>query len=83
VKGYETMNPASITPHIGAALKICKNRIMPGAPLRAKLIAENYMTDADLLIIFVVYKGEYRILSGKKDFWDGQRNGYATYVLFL
>jgi purine-nucleoside phosphorylase len=67
VKGYETMNPASITPHIGCSPEdFAKTVLMPGDPLRAKLIAENYLTDAELV-------NNIRGIQGYTGYYQGKR----------
>ena len=44
------MKPASITPHIGCSPEdFAKTVLMPGDPLRAKHIAETYLTDYELV----------------------------------
>lgn len=68
------------TPHNEAKLgEIAKTVIMPGDPLRAKYIAENFLEDAKLVNQIrgmYAYTGNYQ---GKKITIMASRNGNAKY----
>lgn len=67
-----------MTPHIEAKKdEIAKIVLMPGDPLRAKLIADNYLEDAKLVNTIrniFAYTGYYK---GKRITVMASRNGYA------
>lgn len=67
-----------MTPHIEAKKdEIAKTVLMPGDPLRAKLIADNYLEDAKLVNTIrniFAYTGYYK---GKRITVMASRNGYA------
>ena len=57
------------TPHNNAKKgDIAKTVLMPGDPLRARFIAENYLDSPRL----------YRNIQGSSRFRSGQRHGYAV-----
>lgn len=63
--------------------QIAKTVLMPGDPMRAKYIAEHYLTD-DLLQPGAWDERIYRLLQWKESFSTGKRNGYPVYGhLFL
>ena len=79
------------TPHNQAEKgEIAKKVLMPGDPLRAKFIAEKFLTDAKLVnevrgayAYTGTYKGE-NINCADKALYYGKRNGNAIYRnLFL
>lgn len=61
------MKPANITPHISCNPEdFAKTVLMPGDPLRAKKIAEDYLTDAELV-------NNVRGIHGYTGFYNGKR----------
>lgn len=61
------MKPANITPHIGCSPEDFANTVlMPGDPLRAKKIAEEYLTGAELV-------NNIRGVHGYTGFYNGKR----------
>lgn len=67
-----------MTPHIEAnENEIAKTVLMPGDPLRAKLIADNFLEDAKLVNTvrnIFAYTGNYK---GHRITIMASRNGYA------
>ncbi len=64
---YYSMKTANLTPHIGCSPgDFGKTVLMPGDPLRAKLIAETYLTDAELV-------NNVRGIQGYTGFYNGKR----------
>ncbi len=67
------------TPHINAkAGDFAKAVLMPGDPLRAKFIAENFLEDARQVNDIRGDAGIYRNLSRKACFCNGKRDGNAV-----
>jgi len=61
------MTNANITPHIGCSPEdFAKTVLMPGDPLRAKFIAETYLTDRELV-------NNVRGVQGYTGFFEGKR----------
>ena len=73
------------TPHISAKPgDFAKTVLMPGDPLRAKYVAENFLENAVLVNQGKRHKRIHGNLPGKKSFRNGQRHGYALHGnLFL
>ncbi|MHC1770675.1 MAG: purine-nucleoside phosphorylase [Flexilinea sp.] len=61
------MKPANITPHVGCSPEdFAETVLMPGDPLRAKMIAEKYLTDPELI-------NNIRGIQGYTGFYEGKR----------
>ena len=69
------------TPHIEVEdlNLIAKTVLMPGDPLRAKVIAEEYLTDAVLINRVRNMFAYTRLLQGKKGYDHGVRDGDAKH----
>lgn len=64
--------------------QIAKTVLMPGDPMRAKYIAEHYLTDVICYSQVAWENRIYRLLQWKESFSTGKRNGYPVYGhLFL
>ena len=73
------------TPHNNANKgDFAKTVLMPGDPLRAKFIAETFLTEPKLVNNVRGVQGLYRHLQGRAGVRDGQRHGYPVHRhLFL
>ena len=68
------------TPHNSAKKgDFAKTVLMPGDPLRAKFIAENFLTDAVLVNNVRGVQG-YTVLQRQARIGNGERNGYAEHI---
>lgn len=73
------------TPHNNANKgDFAKTVLMPGDPLRAKFIAETFLTEPKLVNKRPRCTGLYRHLQGRTGVRDGQRHGHPVHRhLFL
>lgn len=68
------------TPHIGAKQgEIAETILLPGDPLRAKYIAEHFLTDAKSVQYNEKYVRLYRLLSGQTRVCHGNRHGLSVH----
>ena len=68
------------TPHNAARMgEIAKTVLMPGDPLRAKYIAEHYLTDVVCYNYRTQYAWLYRLLQGQANLGPGQRHGHSVH----
>lgn len=74
------MKTANITPHISCSPDdFAKTVLMPGDPLRAKHIAETYLTDYELVNNVRGIQGYTGFFEGKRVSRDGKRHGNAEH----
>ena len=67
------------TPHIGASKgQIAETVLMPGDPLRAKALAENYLDDVELVTSVRNMFGFTGDIQGNSCFDHGFGHGYAV-----